>query len=308
MNPINFHIKKGYIIADTGTLGPVFVAPHAAIAFYKPGDNQDMNTHHIAYRLARSMGGKALVSSVSRERDVGIDYFRNPPTQKLALENFPVFSKNVSKLTKEYRKHYAWVAQDRKQHKSKQKIFSNFWNEIRNNKGPVVFVHRQYLNPIRHPSAIDVIPFNYEEETQDLIKQINGKYSQTFKRLLPVYTEAFRFKTRCITMKLKLEEENGKKLFREKRPLLRRRSRRFRDRLSKEPFIEVTYKRNFTGEKVKKLIDTYLSDRQDPILHIEINEFLTRRFPSIATYIIEDLVKGLVKIHDDKIIQELRSK
>ena len=80
MNPMNFHIKKGYILADTNTLGPVFVAPHAAIAFHKPGDNQDLNTHHIAYKLAGSLGGKALVSSVSRERHVGIDYFRNSPT------------------------------------------------------------------------------------------------------------------------------------------------------------------------------------------------------------------------------------
>ena len=308
MSPMNFHIKKGYILADTGRLGPVFVAPHAAIAFYKPGDNQDLNTHHIAYRLAKLMGGKALVSSVSRERNVGIDYFRNPPTQKLALENFPVFSRNVSKLTKDYRRQYAWVAQDRKQHKSKQKIFNNFWGEIRNNRGPTVFVHRQYLNPIRHPSAIDVIPFNYEEETQELIKQINEKYAQTFRRLLPIYRDAFRFKTRCIMMKLKLEEETGRKMFRDKRPLLKRRNRRFRDKMSKEPFIEVTYKKNFTGDKVKGLIDKHLSGRQEPILHIEINEFLTRRFPSIATYIIEDLVRGLVKVHDDKVIQELRSK
>ena len=109
-------------------------------------------------------------------------------------------------------------------------------------------------------------------------------------------------------MKLKLEEETGRKMFRDKRPLLKRRNRRFRDKMSKEPFIEVTYKKNFTGDKVKGLIDKHLSGRQEPILHIEINEFLTRRFPSIATYIIEDLVRGLVKVHDDKVIQELRSK
>lgn len=307
MNPMSFHIKKGYIISDTNTLGPIFVAPHAAIAFHKPGDNQDLNTHHIAYKLAMNMGGKALVSSVSRERHVGIDYFRNPPNQKIALENYESFGKNISRFTKNYRREYAWVARDRQQHKSKQRIFNNFWNEIKYNKGPVIFVHRQYLNPIRHPSAIDIIPFNYHEEAQEIINELNEKYRLTFRQLFPVYIDAFRFKTKCIMMKLRLEEEGKVKAFRSRKPQLRKRVRRFNNRIRSEPYLEITYMRNFTGEKVKKLIDKHLSDREDPILHIEINEFLTRRFPSVAISVINDLVKKLVKVHDNKTLQELRS-
>jgi hypothetical protein len=301
MNPANFHIRKGFLIAETGAPGPVFVAPHAAIAFHKPGDNQDLNTHYIAYKLATQMGGRALVSLVSRERNVGIDYFRNPPDQKTAMDNYALFSKGISRLTRDYRKQYAWVARDERQHESKQKMFSGFWEEIRNSRSPVVFVHRQYLNPIRHPSAIDVIPFNYHEEVQRVVKELNEKYKTVFQRLFPLYLEAFHFKTRCIMMKLKLDEEKKIKFFRSRRPDLKRRTARFRGKIRAEPYLEITYMRNFKGEKVKNLVNKYLSDTKEPILHIEINEFLTRRFPNIAVYIIEDLVKEMTKYADKKL-------
>jgi len=301
MHRTDFHIKKGYMIANTGIEGPLFVAPHAAIAFYKPGDNQDLNTHHIAYKLAKSMGGKAIITSVSRERNVGIDYFRKTPTQKLALENYEVFGRDISHLTSSYRREFAWVAKDKKEHKSKQRIYSNFWREIKISKQPVVFVHRQYLNPIRHPSAIDVIPFNYEEETREIVNRLNEKYRKTFKRLFPVYIDAFNFKSKCIMMKLKLEEENKKKLFRSRRPLLNKRVKRFTNKIKQEPFIEITYKRNFTGERPRKLMEKYLPEKTDPMVHCEISEFLTRRFPSIATYILEDLIKMLSKEHKKSI-------
>jgi hypothetical protein len=295
MRLASFHINKGFIIAETGIPGPIFVAPHAAIAFHKPGDNQDLNTHYIAYKLATQMGGRALVSLISRERNVGIDYFRNPPDQAEALGNYALFGKGVSRLTKEYRKQYAWVASDEKHHQSKEKMFSDFWEEIRSSKSPVVFVHRQYLNPIRHPSAIDVIPFNYHDDVQKVVKGLNEKYLPIFQRLFPLYVEAFNFKAKCIMMKLKLEEEKKIKFFRSRRPDLKRRIARFRGRTRAEPYLEITYMRNFKGEKVKGLVNKYLSGTKEPILHIEINEFLTRRFPNIAVQIIEDLVKEVTK-------------
>ena len=51
-------------------------------------------------------------------------------------------------------------------------------------------------------------------------------------------------------------------------------------------------------------MEKYLPGKTDPMIHLEINEFLTRRFPSVAAYIAEDLVKGLVKIQNKELLKK----
>ena len=86
---MDFRLKRGYIIADSKKPGPLYVAPHAPPAYYKPGDHQDHNTHYISFKLA-THGGKAIIASLPRERDIGIDFYRPYPSADNALDSYKV--------------------------------------------------------------------------------------------------------------------------------------------------------------------------------------------------------------------------
>ena len=289
-------IRKGFIVADSKKPGPTYVAPHAAVAFYKLWDNQDHGSHYIAFRLAKS-GGRALISTITRERFLGIDFFRQEPAEKMALENYSKFQDDPSAGTREYRKKYAWVAKNSEEHLFKKRLYENFWSETRNTKGSVLFIHRQFLNPIRHPSLLDVIPFNYEKETQEAIGKVNEKYHKLFMSLFPFYKEMFNFKSRWIEFKYELERlsELDVSLFEGKRPQISRRIKKFHEKTIKQPYLEVTYKRNFKGTPVKPIIKRDFLSLGYPILHLEVSEFLSKRFPEIASQIIKSLLEEIEK-------------
>jgi hypothetical protein len=295
---MKFTIKKGYIVIDSGKPGPLYVAPHAAIAFSKPGDYQDKDTHYIAYRLAKD-GGKAVVSSITRERDIdiGIDFFRNPPPLKMSMKYYEIIRKSPKKKSWIFRKKYAWTSKDEKDYSRKKKIYDNFWNEIGRFDGPIFFIHRQFLNPIRHPSIIDVVPFNYEKEVKDLVPHLNNDYQKIFRKIFPFYKKAFYFKTDCVLFKDKMEKVVNLKMFRGKKPRIHRRVKRFKSGVKRHPYVQITYMRNFTGASIKKHLRKKLFPTKHPIIEFEISEFLTERFPNIAIYIIKDIIEHL-KLRD----------
>jgi hypothetical protein len=287
---MNFEYKPHYVVYDSGRKGPLFVAPHAGIAF-RP-EYQDEGTHYIAYRLAEEWGGKALISNITREKEIGVDFFRSPPTQEQALEYYSMISNGRKRNTMPFRKKYAWVARDIAEHSLKSVIFNDFWNVIKEAHTPVVFVHRQFLNPIRHPSLIDVIPFNHGRAVQQAMKKVNQKYEHIFGRLFNMYKISFDFKTRTLQFKEFLEEE-GLEMFQKKRrkPKLDRRIDRFEDKTSRMPYIRLTYKKNFKGEAVKEMVHDHLLDKHFPILHLEVSEFLTNHHTELAVHLIKDLMK-----------------
>ncbi|MFH1444939.1 MAG: hypothetical protein ABIF08_00465 [Nanoarchaeota archaeon] len=287
-------IRKGFIVADSNKPGPTYVAPHAAGAFYKLWDNQDHGTHYVAFKLAET-GGKALISTITRERNLGIDFFRQEPTETLALENYEKFANDPSKSTINYRKKYAWVARDSEEHFFKSRLYNNFWTETKNTNGPVLFIHRQFLNPIRHPSLLDVVPFNFETETKESIAHLNERYFNLFRSLFPFYKEMFSFKSRWIQFKYELERTADPKieLFEGKKPLIARRIKKFDEKTIKQPYLEITYKKNFKGTVIKNIIKKDFLSMNVPILHLEISEFLSKRFPEIAIHIIRNLLADI---------------
>lgn len=292
---MHFKLKDHFILINgTPKRGPTYVAPHAAIAFRKPHDNQDEGTHHIAYRLAQD-GGRAIVSSVTREKDIGVDFFREPPPQGLALERYSLFKDGRIAETRDFRKNYAWAARNLQDHRRKQRIFRSFWREIARSTGPIVFLHRQYLNPIRHPSLIDIVPFNMEDRVKALVSAMNKRHSRLFSELLPLYRQAFEHKTRNIKFKKKFSVETGEEVFEGREPKIERRIKRFEEKMGIMPYIKLTYMRNFQGRPVKGMVDQDLLPLGVPVLHLEMSEFLTKQYPEIAAYLVKDLVKGLWK-------------
>lgn len=295
MTSMHFKLKDHFIIINGAPRkGPTYVAPHAAISFHKPASNQDEGTHYVAYRLVQD-GGKAIVSSVTRERDIGIDFFREPPPKDLALENYRLFKKGKSKDTKPFRKKYAWVARNSQEHSKKLKIFNAFWGEIAKTRGPIVFLHTQYLNPIRHPSLIDIIPFNRQNRVKSIIGRMNRKHSKLFKELLPLYKDAFVHKTRTIKFKKKFSMDTGEEVFEGLEPKINQRISRFNEKLASMPYIKLTFMRNFQGRPVKDMVTKDLLPLGFPVLHLEMSEFLAKQYPEIAAYLVKDLLEGLEK-------------
>lgn len=288
---MKFSYKKTYLLFDSGKRGPIYVVPHSGLAFHKPGDFQDDGAHFISQRLA-SDGGKALISIITRERDIGLDFYRLPPDKKLAMEYYIHFKNKRKDLTRDFRRRYAWVAASKKEFKTKEKIYRNFWKEIQKSDAPVYFIHRQFLNPIRHPSLIDVVPFSHEKKVYSIVRKTNKKYEKLFRFMFPFYKKAFYYKSNCILFKDKLENNSGFKLFRSSEPRIIWRVNRFREAIKKEPFIKITYKKNFKGRHTKELIDYMLPGREWPIIQFEVSEFLTKRLPEIAIYLIKNIVNG----------------
>jgi hypothetical protein len=301
---MKFSTRSGYILFDSGKPGPLYVAPHAALAFEKMRDYQDSGTHYIVYRLAKH-GGKAIISNITRERkiDFGIDFFRNPPTKKLSMKYYDIIRNSPKKKSYVFRKKYAWTAKSERDHESKKRIYRNFWQEIKKHrKNPIFFIHRQFLNPIRHPSIIDVIPFNYDNEIQSMISSLNNDYQKIFSKIFPFYKKAFYFKTDCVLFKEKMEKSTHLKMFRGKKPKIHKRIKRFSQRIKREPYVMLTFKKNFMGESIKRHIQREIMPTRQPLIELEISEFLTERFPNIAIQIIRDMIK-MVNSDDNKTLQ-----
>ncbi len=287
-------IKRGYMLFDSGKAGPMYVAPHAAPAYEKPGDHQDHNTHFIAYRLALN-GGRALVSSITRERVFGVDFYKPSPDMKTALSHYKTFESGRIGEKRKYRKKYAWVARNRDEHKIKNTIYNNFWSEIMNCDCPVVFVHRQFFNPVRHPSLLDVVPFNHRKKFREAVKKMNGKYRKIFEDLFPVYRKSFEFKTACVLFKEMVLNEYKLRLFHGRKPFIRKRIEKFSRKMEEMPYLEITYMKNFSGTLLKMILARHNIKNRKPIVQMEVSEFLARRFPDIAVYIISDIMKHVRK-------------
>jgi hypothetical protein len=287
---MDFRIKRGYIIAGSHKPGPLFVAPHAAPAYYKPGDHQDHNTHYISYKLATS-GGRALISALPRERDIGIDFYRPYPTAENSMESYKILQNGKFRERVKDARRTAWAAKNIKEHALKMDIYTKFWNVVKEHKGPLVFIHRQFFNPIRHPSIMDVIPYNRKDEFIRAVAELNEKYAEILAKMFPVYKEAFEFKALCVDFKGEMLKHNIR-LFHGRRPNVSRRREKFSKVLDEIPELKITCMQNFKGTPMKKLIKQHkIGTDHRPIFQAEISEFLTRRFPDIAVYMIRDILE-----------------
>ena len=288
---MDFRIKRGYIIANSGKPGPLYVAPHAAPAYYKPGDHQDHNTHYISFHLAKN-GGMALIASLSREKDIGIDFFRTFPNQKTAVSSFPIFEDGNQQDISRRKRRFAWAAKNITEHAIKMEIYTKFWTIIKNYDGPIVFVHRQFFNPIRHPSLMDVIPYNHHEFFKGMVEKLNEKYKEIFDKMFPVYKSGFEFKMKCVSFKEDMLESQGLNLFHGKHPDVKRREEKFKKKMKEMPELKVTYMKNFRGVPMNMLMKQHKIKSEHPIFQAEISEFITRRFPGIAVKMIEEIMEA----------------
>ena len=126
---MKLEINKGFTVyRSTKNLGLIFVALHAGPALGNP-THRDDHSETVASLCWENMGGSFIVSNISRDRLWGIDFNRDIPSLKNAIEMFDEFSKGEITTDRafKYMKKYAWVAKDENDYYSRLRIYQNFW-------------------------------------------------------------------------------------------------------------------------------------------------------------------------------------
>lgn len=303
---------------------PLFVAPHSGPAFEIP-TSRDEHADLVASLCWMKTGGSLLISHMPRKMNLGIDFNRDPPQKKLALDMWSEFLSNYnSEKLEEYRKKYAWVAYDEKDHENRLKIFNDFWEIIKTMSSVTVFVHRKFTRAKNFPSILDIITYKGrgvdKKVVETIVEKINAKYAPFFKSVEQQYKQAilletqrtinrirtvfsnFDLKTMKVEYKTHIKEDMKiikqfansrfvKRLdnnFNEKNFMLALRSA-----LKKENPPRVTLESIFSGDKAMSIMNSLLNKKERLIMEVECNQFLNYWYPDLAAEIITDLLNEL---------------
>ena len=194
---INF--KKGYSVYDKDNNECVFVAIHAGPAIENPVHRDD-HSETVASLCWKQIGGKLIISGVSRDRLWGIDFNRGIPSLSQALKNYQLFDDGENNTVKlDYSKKYAWVSKDEKEYHEKLKIYQNFWEDASKGKY-VILIHKNFPKMKAVPSIMDFITFSEQgvkkKVIQKIISEMNSKYFDFFEKIKNDYRNAILADTR----------------------------------------------------------------------------------------------------------------
>ena len=197
---MNFDFNRGFsVYKGDRNLDLAFVAIHAGPAIQNPVHRDD-HSDTVASLCWQQMGGKLIVSNVSRNRYWGIDFNRDIPPLKKALEMYEEFNmpEKQEKLHK-YTKKYGWVAKDEYDYYSRLRIYQNFWAEVNKSKY-VVLIHKNFPKMKAVPSIIDIVTFSQKGVKNKIIKKVvedaNAKYFDFFEKISADYKDAILSDTR----------------------------------------------------------------------------------------------------------------
>ncbi len=303
---------------------PLFVAPHSGPAFEIP-TSRDEHTDLVASLCWMKTGGALLVSHMPRKMNLGIDFNRDPPPPKLALGMWSEFLSNYNNDKLEgYRKKYAWVAYDEKDHENRAKIFNDFWNIIKTTSNITVFIHRKFTRIKNFPSIIDIITYKGRgvdrKVVETIVEKINIKYAPFFKSIEQQYKQAillemqrsinriktvfsdFNLKTMNVEYKTNIKADMKIiKKFADKR-FSKRLENNFNEKnfvlalksaLKKENSPIITLESIFAGDKAMSIMNSLLNKKERLIMEVECNQFLNYWYPDVAAAILTDLLHEL---------------
>lgn len=177
---------KGFTVYKNGP-GPVFACVHTGPSFETPTSRDD-NSDTVASLCWLRMNGSLVFSNITRKTLVGIDFNREAPPLKLALDYYRLFMSDIKReRLKRYRDRYAWVASSEQDYRRRLSIYNNFWSTIRLLGNFVVFIHRSFTRMKNYPSIMDVITFQgrgiKKRTAEEILKGINRKYGPFFKSI-----------------------------------------------------------------------------------------------------------------------------
>ena len=196
---MDVNIKKGFTVFSQEKNGIAIVAPHSGPAF-DTVTSRDDNSETVASLCFRNLGGKLIVSNVSRKRLWGIDFNRDIPSLKTALKAYDLFNEGKdNKEVSEYKAKYGWVAKDESDYENRLRIYQDFWAEVGKNE-VIILLHRAFNRIKAYPTIIDVITFKDEGIAkgviQEIVKDLNVRYYDFLRRVENDYKAAIYYETK----------------------------------------------------------------------------------------------------------------
>lgn len=170
MKNYQFKVRPGFIVYRNGP-GPVYVCQHTGPAFEAP-EFRDDNSDVVASLCWKKTGGTLIFSTTPRRRIFGIDFNRDKPPMDSAILMWKEFQKGDNQRTENFRNQYAWVAKDAADHRTRSKIYGDFWREVKTSGNVVIFFHRQFTSLPNFPSLMELITYQGEWVEKNLVKAI----------------------------------------------------------------------------------------------------------------------------------------
>jgi len=318
--------NKGFIVYRNhkNLYEPVFVAPHSGPAFEVP-TSRDESSDTVASLCWMKTGGSLIMSGVPRKRLTGIDFNRDPPPKKLALQLWQKFySEENEEELEEYRKKYGWVANDESDYEERLRIYTNFWNAVKASGNIVVFVHRKFARMKNFPSILDVITYQgkgVDKKILDsVLKNVNSRYESFFRKIEQSYKNAVLLEEERIveriknvfsdfdmkSMKIEYKTNIKKDIEVIKKYADKRFVKRLENNFNQKNFMlalrsalkkpnppRVTVDSIFKGERGMSAKEHFLNRKERLVMEVECNQFLSYWYPNVTADIIVDLLNSL---------------
>lgn len=319
---INFY--PGFITYDFGDSNYFFVCVHPTTSL-EILPREDIGADLLAVQLAQEMKGKAIIATLPREREFGMDFNRLPPSPKLAVDMFKYFLREGEKeKIKEYEERYAWTALSKNEHLKKKKIYNSFWSTVEklSKKDTLfIFVHVQDTTLRNFPSLIDVIPLSglNKKKIKSVIEELNDRYRSKFKSIRKDLTDFLIFDAkhqyRSIAMQTfgtldpkafsgDLKEKHEKMLKRIQDLGFKKLKKELKDSYTLGKHInaakiigrkiqpKITYMLNFTG-KLAHATKKFLREVDGKGIELEVSSFLSEVYTDLGKEILKSFITKL---------------
>ena len=317
--------KKGFTVYYGERKEPIIICPHSGPAL-ESTTSRDDNSETTASLLWRKMNGKLVIANVSRKRLWGVDFNRDIPPTKKAIESYNVFIKNTDlPVMIDYQKKYGWVAKDEEDYEERLKIYQGFWGEVED-ENTIIFIHRQFNRLKSLPGLMDFISLAgkgiKKEKVYEVILESNVKYGEFFRRIEPGYKQAVLFETE----RLVAEAIKKHKVFDWGKFNLSTRGIFFRDlkviKKYAEPYLIKRLEAKFTAENYLESAKNALKNSPCPrmtienvfdgslahgprrklftgknkiVMEVEPSHFMNLWYPEETAIIIKDVIEKLMK-------------
>jgi len=315
--------EEGFTVYRNG-LGVVFITQHSGPNLETP-TSRDEYSDMVASLCFKKKGGTFIVSNVSRKRIWGIDFNRMKPPMDMAVKYYKNFREDINrKELVKYRKKYAWVAADNKDHNYRERIYDLFWSNVRRSGVFYIFLHTQLTRPKNFPIIMDVVNFKGKGINTKIMKtiivEINKTNKKFFKSIKDLYIEevAVESRRRAYRIKKVFGEFSIKKSGIEYKKNLKRdfnfikkygdnelidslrtnfTSRNFvlaaKNAMENAPAPYVSLNEIFMGESAYGPKTELKMGQDNIVLEIEVSEFMTKFFPEEVSDIILSIVNSV---------------
>src|SRR3990167_7374251 len=258
-------VKRGFIVYKTKG-DYVIACPHSGPALERTTSRDD-NSETVGSILWKLLGGKLVVGNLPRDRVLGVDFNRDIPDVKTATSMYSKASEADEFF--EYRKRYAWVAEDENDYEARLKIYQNFWAEIESGS-TIILVHRQFNRLKSLPGIMDFIELKgKKKDIMETMTEVNREYSDFFKKVGRPY--------KLTRLKDNVTAQNY--------------VRATKSTLENSPKPCITFQNVFNGELAhgpkRKLND--MKDKS--VMEVEGSHFINLWYPEVAAEIIKNIYK-----------------